>query len=81
MVIFLNLVNLSVCKCDGNNTYLQTPKCHDYGNEGIDWCYLKKHQDDKFCPGATKSTRGDFYWTKDVNVCNGKSAAFEKEHM
>jgi len=63
-------INLSVCKCDGNNTYVQTPKCQDYENESFDWCYLKKHQDDKFCPGAKKSSRGDFYWTKDVNVCN-----------
>ena len=62
---------MSACVCDGNNTYRKTPNCQDYGDEDFDWCYLKKHPDAVNCPGAIKSTGGDFYWTQDVTVCNG----------
>jgi len=65
-----NLVDMSACICDGDNPKRKTPNCQDYQSEGFDWCYLKKHKDDELCPGAVDSSSGDYYWTKDVTVCN-----------
>ena len=34
------------------------------------WCYLGGGSEGKECPGALKSKNGDFYWTKDEDICH-----------
>lgn len=33
------------------------------------WCYLSGGESAKSCPGARKSSKGDFYWTQDEGTC------------
>ena len=44
--------------------------CGNWDSDGY-WCYLSGGSEGKECPGAVKSssTTGDFYWTKDENIC------------
>ena len=34
------------------------------------WCYIDKGLKGEKCEGATKSTKGDFYWSSHEKVCN-----------
>ena len=43
--------------------------CDDWEGDGVSWCYLAGGLDAEQCPGARKSSGGDFYWTKDTAIC------------
>ena len=45
----------------------QWNRLYDY-----EWCYLKNDSNALFCPGAERSKRGKYYWTKHEAVCKGK---------
>ena len=50
--------------------------CDMWDLDGI-WCYLTGGLKGKECPGAIKSSGGDYYWTKDAEIC--RAAQLKKE--
>ena len=51
-------------------------QCGRWSNDNFDWCYLGGEMNAKSCPGAIKSRTGDFYWTKDPSMCQGRSLIY-----
>ena len=44
--------------------------CEYWDSNGVGpWCYLNGGSSGKNCPGAIKSGNGNFYWTKDADIC------------
>jgi len=43
--------------------------CGIWSSSDFYWCYLSGGSKGKECPGAVKSSAGDFYWTKDEDIC------------
>ena len=39
------------------------------------WCYLYGNEKAENCFNATKSTAGNYYWTRDADLCNKLIAA------
>ena len=58
--------NLSVT-INASNTRVEA-HCNKWGSS-FAFCYLHGGLEASKCPGAFKSSRGDFYLTKDPNVC------------
>ena len=46
------------------------PYCDQWRGLPVPWCYLSGDLDGKYCKGAKKSARGNFYWTEDKGVCS-----------
>ena len=69
-------IQIIVCECVGGYTINEGPVddyCKDwYGISGYEWCFLSGKFGAVGCPGATKSTDGDYYWTKSSDICARK---------
>jgi len=48
--------------------------CGDWDDD-TNWCYLSGGESAKSCPGARKSSGGDFYWTQDEATCRKADAS------
>ena len=68
-----NYILLASCKCTSeyNKELSGVPVeafCGEWDADGK-WCYLTGGLNARNCPGAHKSGGGDFYWTKDAEIC------------
>ena len=65
-ILFLS----AACRCASKTVYGKSvgPYCDMWDNDGP-WCYLAGGMEGKICKGAIKSDAGDFYWTKDSDIC------------
>ena len=82
---FQCIISLTVNECKCTSEYGERTSdgvlIEDYcdrWNYTVDyeWCYLTNDMNAASCPGAQKSERGDFYWTKDEAICRGKETTF-----
>ena len=45
-----------------------TAECKRWDSDGH-WCYLEGGLRADICPGAIRSKAGNYYWTKDAQIC------------
>lgn len=66
------------CRCsseynimENNNNFVGKveDRCQHYDSDDDKWCYLAGGMAAATCPGARKSSRGNFYYTHDAGVC------------
>ena len=53
-------------------------RCNDWNDASYDFCYLSGGASASSCPGASKSDKGDFYWSAHSDICpsNGKDVYY-----
>ena len=71
VLLFLCILELCECTAEYNKTIdgVFVGAFCDVRDSDAPWCYLTGGVEGRRCAGASKSRYGDFYWTKDEDIC------------